>query len=179
MEISVRFQTSLNLDLWLYFPLQLKALFVTWSHWSASWEILNMWTLIFWWTFWSRKGSFAFYSFNSACAIWESVGKWKWRLLGAEAIHTQVKNNYQFYALIFKSVWPWILPWVLGLLRTMRQGGSITSLEAEREPGDGLGPGASPTWREAVGLGWWFQGEMSGRDLKDTLEKYLVDHYCS
>lgn len=65
------------------------------------------------------------------------------------------------------------------MLRTMRQGGSITSLEAERELGDGLGPGASPTWREAVGLGWWFQGEMSGRDLRDALEKYLVDYYCS
>ena len=65
------------------------------------------------------------------------------------------------------------------MLRTLSQGGSIKSLEAERELGGGLGRGASPTWREAAGLGWWFQGELSGRDLKDTLEKDLVDYYCS
>ena len=65
----------------------------------------------------------------------------------------------------------------MGLLR-MSQGGAIQSLEAERELGDTWGLGVLPTRHEAVGLGWWLQGEKSGKDMKGTLEKYVVK-YCS
>ena len=60
----------------------------------------------------------------------------------------------------------------------MSQGGTIKSLEAERELGDIWGLGVLPTRHEAVGLGWWLQGEKSGKDMKGTLEKYVVE-YCS
>ena len=51
----------------------------------------------------------------------------------------------------------------------MSQGGAIKSLEAERELGDIWGLGVLPTRREAVGLGWWLQGEKSGKDIKGSL----------
>ena len=60
----------------------------------------------------------------------------------------------------------------------MSQGGAVESLEVERELGDIWGLGVLPTRQEAVGLGWWLQGEKSGKDLKGILEKYVVE-YCS
>ena len=39
-------------------------------------------------------------------------------------------------------------------------------MEAERELGDIWGLGVLPTRHAAVGLGWWLQGEKSGKDMK-------------